>query len=959
MKLMKMCLYVFCVISTFCLSAFSQDTIKIISAEASDNSGNCIRAYDNDPDTRWDTKGPQKPGQWIHFILSQAAKVNSVELNFEKSKNDQPVGYEVYVTYDPMNWGDPVATGKGTPVKMTIDFPAKYGNHVKIVQTGTTGLYWSIHEIGFGFADENIKYKTQTDNIADRLYMDPSLPIEDRIADVLEYMTVEDKMALVRENWGIPGVPHLKIPKLTKVEAVHGFGYSNGGPTIFPQCIGQGATWNKELVKKLGSAIGRETKAAGVQAAWSPVLDVARDPRWGRCEETFGEDPYLVTEIGCAWIDGFQSHGLIATPKHFAGHGAPLGGRDSHDIGLSEREMREIHLPPFRAAFKCSKAESVMMNYSDWLDTVSAASTYLLKGILREEWGFDGFIVSDCGALRNMTSKKHYIVESCEEAAALALKAGVATNCGNVYNCAEALTAAKDGMFNEKDLDFTVSTLLRVMFRHGLFENPPVPFNWDKQYESWNCPEHRQIALQVGRESMTLLKNDNNILPLDKNISSIAVIGPSADDVQLGDYSAKYLPGQIISVLDGIKNAVSQNTKVNYAKGCGHTDTDRSGFDDAVSAAKNSDVAVLILGDSSNSTGGVKHTSGENNDKASLLFPGIQQDLLEAVTETGTPVVLVVVSGRPYTLEYAVENNPAILMAWFAGQESGTATADVLFGKYNPAGRLPMTLPRDTAQLPLYYNFKTSGRRYEYVDMEFYPRYRFGYGLSYTTFKYSNLKTVVKPDGIVTISADIKNVGKLAGDEVAQLYITDMYASVRTQVMQLKGFERINLKPNQTKTVTFELTPYDISLLNDHMDRVVEPGRFRVFVGGCSPEYVAKDKLKDSIGFKTDTEGLNGEFNIEKSYAANFVYKLNTEDRDGPPFGDSVSVVVSNTGNLTDIGDVKLYDNGTYVGESHRYELLPDENKKIVFDYYPVENGNHSLTIVGKYQTVSTSVVIK
>lgn len=948
---MRNCFVLFCVSALTCGVAFSEESIKVLSVSASDNTAEAKKACDGDFQTRWDTAGPQQPGQWIHFVLNKAADINSVYLNCEQSAGDYPRGYEVYVTVDPMNWGKPVAVGKGTSAELEIEFAPKYGSHIKVVQTDdSTDLYWSIHEVDFDFSSNDAEFDAVEDDIADRAYMDSSLPVEVRIDNLMTYLTVEDKMRLLQENWGIPGIPRLKVPRVNKVEAIHGFSYTNGGATIFPQCIGQAATWNKNLIRDVASAIGEETKAAGVQQCWSPVLDVARDQRWGRCEETFGEDPYLVTEIGCAWIEGFQSHGLITTPKHFAGHGAPLGGRDSHDIGLSERVMRETHLPPFRAAFKRCGAESVMVNYSTWLDTVSAASPYLLKGILREEWGFDGFVVSDCGALRNMTSRKHYIVKDCGEAAALAMKVGVATNCGDVYNCEEALKAAESGVIPEEDIDFTVKTLLRVMFRHGLFENPPGSFDWDTQYEGWNSPEHRKLALECARESMTLLKNEDDLLPLNKDIDSVAVIGPNADEVQLGDYSPGYLPGQLTSVLDGVKESVSEDTNVYYAEGCDHTKIDKSGFAEAVKAAQKSDVAIVVLGDRSGGVGEEKNTSGENHDKAELIFPGVQQELLKAVTESGTPVVLVVVSGRPYTLEYSVENNPAILMAWLAGQESGKAAADVLFGDYNPAGRLPVTLPRSTAQLPLYYNFKTSGRRYEYADMEFYPRYRFGYGLSYTSFEYSNLETRGKSGGGFVVTADVKNTGEIAGDEVVQLYITDMYASVRTPVMQLKGFERIHLKPGQKKTVRFTLSPYDISLLNDKMDRVVEPGRFRVFVGGLSPSYSAGDHIKDSVGYENSAKGVNGDFNVSRKYAADF--SITPADE---PVNGKLTAVVTNEGNLTDTGEVKLYADGEYTGKNRRYELAPGKSKEIVFDIDSLENGAE-VSLVGKYTQISNTV---
>jgi len=945
-------IFVFIGIVAFCGGmAYSEASINVLSASASVNATKAFLACDNDPSTRWDSKQPQEPGQWIHFILSDSVELNSVTLDCSESANDYPRGYEVYVTIDPMNWGDPVAVGKATDAITKINVEPKYGNHIKIIQTGQTGgQFWSIHEIRFGCADANVKLVAEVD-IEDRPYMDPTLPVEERVENLMSYLTVENKLEMLRENWGIPGIPHLKVPRMNKVEAIHGFQYSNGGATIFPQCIGQGATWNCALIKKMAAAIGEETKAADIQQAWSPVLDVARDPRWGRCEETFGEDPYLVTEIGCAWINGFQSQGLITTPKHFAGHGAPLGGRDSHDIGLSERVMREIHLPPFRAAFERCGTESVMVNYSDWFDTVCAASTYLLKGILREEWGFDGFVVSDCGALRNLTSKKHYIAKDCAEAAALALKAGVATNCGDIYNCGGALEAARQGLLNEEDLDFTVKSLLRVMFRHGLFEMQPGRMDWDKVYDTWNSPKHQKLALEVARESMTLLKNEEGFLPLSKKIGSVAVIGPSADDVQLGDYTIKgSLPGQVVSVLDGVKKIVRAGAKVRYAQGCTHTGTDRSGFDEAVAAAKASDVAILVLGDRSRGPGGKNNTSGENHDKAGLIFPGVQQELLEAVTETGTPVVLVVVSGRPYTLEYSVEHNPVILMAWLAGQASGRATAEVLFGDYNPAGRLPMTVPVSTAQLPLYYNFKTSGRRYEYSDMGFYPRYRFGYGLSYTSFEYGDLSVHENTDGSFVVTAQVQNRGERAGDEVAQLYITDMYASVRRPVMQLKGFDRIHLKPGKKETVQFELTPYDLSILNDHMDRVVEPGQFRIFVGGSSPLYVAENQIKDTLYYENASQGVDGELTVLSPYGASFVVTLDDPRNEGP-----LIATVENEGNLTDVGELKLYVNGEYHGESHRYELAPGASKEIEFALDPTIK-NAQISLVGKYVQVSKTI---
>ena len=955
-------IFILCIMTVVANWVNAKESINILSTSASANSSASMLACDNDPKTRWDTGRPQQPGQWISFILSKAVTIDSIYLDCKESAGDYPRAYAVYITVDPMNWGAPVAQGKGMGPEMRISFKPKYGNHVKIVQVGEVdGLFWSIHEIQFGFSDPDMQFDPAPDDIMSRPYMDASLPVKDRIDDLMGYMTNEDKMALLREDWGIPGLPHLKVPRVNKVEAIHGFSYSNGGPTSFPQSIALGATWNTELVREVGVAIGEETQAAGVQQAWSPVLDVVRDPRWGRCEETYGEDPYLVTEIGCAWIEGFQSLGLLATPKHFAGHGAVIGGRDSHDIGLSERELREIHLPPFREAVKRCEVESVMQSYGDWLDTVSAASTTLLKGILREEWGFDGFVVSDCGALRNMTSRKHYIVKNCQDAAALALAAGIATNCGDIYNCSETLDAARNGFFRQEDIDFTVQTLLRVMFRNGYFEKPPQSFDWNTIYEGWNSPEHQAVAFQAARECMTLLKNQNHLLPLSKNIKSIAVIGPNADHVQTGDYSVRPLENQLISVYEGIQAKLGDQVDIRYALGCDHSDLDRSRFAEAVSAAKNCEVAIVVVGDKSmgENENNRRLTIGENHDRASLTLPGVQQELVEAVNQTGTPVVLVVVSGRPYTVEYAYENIPAVLFAWFAGQASGTATADVLFGDYNPAGRLPVTIPRSTAQLPLYYNFKTSGRSYGYTDMPFYPRYRFGHGLSYTTFTYGNLRIEKQANGYHRISVDVLNTGDRTGDEVVQLYVTDMYASVRTPVMQLKGFDRIHLNPGQKKMVRFELTPYDISLLNNHMDRVVEPGEFKVMVGGVSPEYVASDRIKDSLKYNDTSEGTVGQFHVTERFAANFTYELEIDEPIRKDRRHTVAVRVVNQGNLTDVGEIKLYLDGQFTGTQHRFEIGPGIGKTLTLPFIRKQKGVHEIVLVGKYSQVSRSVIVQ
>lgn len=852
----------------------------------------------------------------------------------------------IFVTYDPMNPGVPVAFQVKGKNPYVFTFAPKYGAHLKIqLAGGVASKPISINELSVAYAKTSVLSENTN---TDKPWLNPSMPLDARVETLLAAMTPADKMELLREGWGIPGIPHLGIPFLNKVEAIRGYSYGSGA-TIFPQAIGMGATFNKKLVEEVGQVIGNETKAANTLQAWSPVLDVAQDARWGRCEETFGEDPTLVSQIGGAWINGFQSEGLLTTPKHFAAHGAPLGGRDSHDIGLSERELREVHLVPFRHVIKTYHCQSIMENYSDFLGVPVAKSKELLDGILREEWGFDGFIVSDCGAIGNMTSRKHYTAVDVVDAANQALRAGIATNCGDTYNNKAVIEAAKNGQLDIKALDNVCRIMLRTIFRNRLFEkNPSKSLDWNKIYEGWNSPAHKEVARRAARESMVLLENRNDILPLSKSLTSIAVIGPGADDLQPGDYTPKLLPGQLKSVLYGIKAAVSKNTNVSYVKGCEFLSPEGTDIDAAVKAAKASDVAVLVLGDcsTSESAQGIKKTSGEANDYASLILPGNQQKLLEAVCATGKPVVLILQVGRPYNLTYASAHCSAILVNWLPGQEGGPATADVLFGDYNPAGRLPMTFPRDVAQLPLYYNFKTSGRGYNYVDMPFYPLYPFGYGLSYTHFRYSDLNAIENQDGTVTVKTKVANVGKMEGDEVVQLYVTDMYSSAKTRVMELKDFTRISLASGETKEVEFKLTPYELSLLNEEMDRVVEPGDFKIMVGGHSPSFVAADKIKDSVGFKTPEDGVSSMLNYKASFKADFDLAFEKS-----PEKQTVLVRVKNNGTLTDTGKLNLFADGVRSDEMHHFELDPGQEKTIQFTL--TQNNVRNVTITSKYKSIS------
>ena len=489
------------------MTASAQQEAGIASVSTSINGQTAVKAFDNDPTTAWSlTARDLSLPQWMMLNLAASGDVREIRMECDGvSAGKLSELLDIYVTYDPMNLGMPVEYKVAQSGKtFVLSMQPKYGAHVKLaLKPGVTNKQLALKEMDVYLAEMPVVAAAEDGGT--RRYMDANLPLEERVNSLLEVMTVADKMELLREGWGIPGIPHLGVPDMKKVEALHGFSYGSGA-TIFPQSIALGATWNKALVEEVAATIGDETVSAHAVQAWSPVLDVAQDARWGRCEETYGEDPVLVTQIGGAWIKGYQSKGLITTPKHFGGHGAPLGGRDSHDIGLSERELREVHLVPFRDVIKRYDCQSLMMAYSDYQGVPVAKSRELLKDILRDEWGFDGFIVSDCGAIGNLTSRKHYTAKDKIEAARQALAAGIATNCGDTYNDKEVIAAVERGEIDMKDVDFTCATMLRTMFRNGLFENnPSKPLDWQKVYPGWNSPEHREVARRAARESIVML----------------------------------------------------------------------------------------------------------------------------------------------------------------------------------------------------------------------------------------------------------------------------------------------------------------------------------------------------------------------------------------------------------------------------------------------------------------------
>lgn len=755
---------------------------------------------------------------------------------------------------------------------------------------------------------------------------EPKGAYEDKIQALLQEMTLDEKISQITEKWGIAGAERVGVPPLYKGETVHGYSYGTGC-TIFPHAIAMAATWDRDTVREIGVVTGVESKAANAYQGWSPVLDVARDPRWGRVEESFGEDTYLVTEIGLSWIDGYQSQGLTATPKHFAAHGAGLGGRDSNIVGYSDRTLREVHYPPFRAAVKKAKVKSLMSAYHVTDGVPCSASHALLTKLLREEWGFNGYVVTDVGAPEHLYSK-HVMAADATEASAIMAKAGVdLCAAGQVYN-AGIKPALEQGLIDMVDVDTMVGNILRVKFELGVFDRPEnPPMTW-ADVDEWDIPAHRKVALEAARKSMVLLKNEDNILPLSKTVGKIALVGPAIKTQEFGDYTCTPEEDQAVTIYDGIVSKVGKDA-VLYARGCEFMDDNTDSIVEAVEVAKQADVVIVGVGDCARST-------GENNDRADLHFTGVQEDLIRAVCETGKPVILVAATGKPVILEYAAEHAKAILESWFSGEEGGTAVADILFGDVCPSGKLPISFPRGMEQLPLFYNYHLSGRKYDYLDMPALPRYRFGYGLSYTTFAYENVRT--EKDGHnVTVYATVKNTGKVAADEVAQLYITDMQTCVSTPITTLKGFTRVHLEPGEAKEVSFTLTPYDLSLLDADMLRRVEKGVFRAFVGGMSPACnEGNEYRKHRLAYEDETQGAMGEFTYDYDLQADFVLTLAKQD-------DAYVVTARNDGGVTDVCRIDFYINGALYA-NRRTELDPAEEKQIAF--YTDETDVQSVAVI-------------
>ena len=757
---------------------------------------------------------------------------------------------------------------------------------------------------------EKLSHTAPEDQIDLLDYKNPKISVDGRVADLLGRMTLEEKVAQMICIWGQKktilfdedGKLNLKklslylkdgigqigrisdtaggqeavemaalsndlqrffveetrlgIPAIFHEECLHGLAAKDA--TSYPQPIGLASTFNPQLIEKIYSAIAEETRSRGAHQALTPVVDVARDPRWGRVEETFGEDPYLVSQMGIAAVKGFQGNGtfadkkhLIATLKHFAAHGQPESGSNCGPANFSERVLRDTFLFPFKEVIKKGNAMSVMASYNEIDGIPSHANRWLLWDVLRGEWGFEGFVVSDYYAITELNGKadsvSHAVAANKIDAAILSINAGVNIELPDPDCYPNIVKLVQEGIVAEAAIDELVAGLLKYKFLIGLFDDPYV--TPDAVSHERRIEENRKIALRAARETITLLKNEGGLLPLTKKAeTTLAVIGPNADRKLLGGYSGK--PKYFTSVLQGIKEKAGNGVTVLYSEGCKNTvggaweedvvtlpdpDENRKLIAQAVATAQKADTVILVLGDNEQ-TSREAWSNVHLGDRASLELFGVQNELVKAVVETGKPIVVLLFNGRPNSIGYVAANIPAIIECWYLGQETGTAVADVLFGDFNPGGKLPISIPRSVGHIPCFYNHKPSSRR-GYLFDDISALYPFGYGLSYTSFSFAHVrleKPVIRANESTKVFVDVENTGNLAGDEVVQVYIRDVVSSVTRPVKELKEFKKISLKPGESQTIAFTISPEQLSFTNIDMKYTVEPGDFEIMVGSSS-----------------------------------------------------------------------------------------------------------------------------
>ncbi len=748
----------------------------------------------------------------------------------------------------------------------------------------------------------------------DKKYKNPSLPVKERVADLMKEMTIEEKVAQLmgRWNWGVEDYTPETLSDPVKMKEIFGNGCNSVHPapfkiketveirnkiqkylveetrlgipaifvdegqhgmmrpetTVFPQAIGLACSWDPELFEKVYSVVAHEMRSRGTHHALTPVIDVCRDPRWGRTEETYGEDPYLNGMLSCAAVKGLQGtttgkvaeNHVAATLKHLVGHGQSEGGQNQGPANYSLRVLRDFHMPPFKMCIDNVKPASVMPSYNEVDGLPSHANKWLIQDVLRKEWKFEGMVVSDYNGIDQLFNK-HFVAKDEKDAAMIAFNTGVQYEfpVDNFYKHLPALL--KEGKIHMADIDRAVEMVLALKFELGLFENPYV--DAEKAIAVSKAPEHRDLALKSARESIVLLKNDG-ILPLKKGANkSIAVIGPCASDLYFGGYAGE--PYSKTSLLEGIREKAGKETKVLFAQGCKLTEnTSLSYFnwkyddivfasreenlkliDEAVKVASQAEVVILAIGENEHlcREAWAKNHIGDN---MTLDLFGEQNELAQAIIATGKPVIIYLTNGRPLTINNLIPQVPAIIEGWYMGQETGHAAADIIFGDVNPSGKLTITVPKSVGQLPMYYNHKPSAQFADYISQDVKPMFHFGYGLSYTEFKYGEpvLETeVIKTGETVNVAVEVTNTGSREGDEIVQMYVHDVVSSVTRPVKELKGFTRVSLKPGEKKIVTFEITPEKLAYHGVDMKFAVEPGEFEILTGSSSRD----EDLKKAI----------------------------------------------------------------------------------------------------------------
>ena len=754
-------------------------------------------------------------------------------------------------------------------------------------------------------------------------YRNLNLPVESRVSDLLSRMTLEEKigqMTMLRlseletdekglvtgqsleelfsgQSTGCLESPfigveeiakyseaadkylreetRLGIPAIQIAECLHG--QLAFGATIFPQAIAQGSTWNPELIRRMGEVIAKEASLSGVDQALSPLFDLARDPRYGRVEECFGEDPYHVAEMGKAFVIGMQGdpnitkdqipdNHLMCTAKHFVAYSTPIAGINLGPNEVGERNLRDLHLYPFKKAVQDANIYAVMPSYNEVNGIPLHAHSYLINDVLRKEYGFEGYIFSDYGAVQ-MLEYFHKTSDNKAETALQAIRAGIDLEAPQPYAYSELKSLVDEGKLKIEMINEAVQRILTIKFKAGIFDKPyKIPEQLSKGVHT---DQAIQLSRNIADESMVLLKNENGLLPLNiSDYKSIAVIGPNADRVQYGDYSVTKDNSSGITVLEGIRNIASNEIEINYAEGCDITDLDTGGIAAAVQAAKKSDIVVLVIGGTSMTLSGIgwggddsddHPTCGEGFDRAELRPPGVQPELIKAIHKTGKPIVLVMVHGRAYDINWESQHIPAILDAWYPGEQGGNSVAGILFGEVNPSGRLSVSYPQSVGHVPVFYNHQPSGRGFyhqpgtrekpgrDYVFNSTDPLFPFGFGLSYTQFEYSNLvieKTELTADESLKLSVRIKNTGEMTGKEVVQVYVNDVFSSVVTPVKVLKAFKKVELLPAESSVIGFEIPCSELGFWDRDMNYVIEPGVFDIMVGSSSKHILLKDNVQ-------------------------------------------------------------------------------------------------------------------